>query len=83
MRSHTDIIKDAGGPHAVARLLAEKIETDLPTLESRVRGWNLSKSIPGEYWPLLEALGVASLSEFAVAAASRKGIPSPQHSEAA
>lgn len=86
MRTHADIIRDANGPHAVARLLGTVIEADAATLESRARAWNLNKSIPGEYWPLIASLGLATLAELAAAAAARKGIPANDptpHSEAA
>lgn len=72
MRSHFTILKDAGGPHAVAQLISEKSGEALATVQSRVRGWSLSDSIPGEYWPVLEDLKVAALAELAGAAEARK-----------
>lgn len=75
MRTHHQIIKDANGPHALARLIEPFVEGEQSVLESRCRGWSLNNSIPGEYWPLLASLGVASLDELAHAAAARKGIP--------
>jgi len=81
MRSHADIIKDANGPHAVARLIGAAIDADPATLESRTRAWNLNKSIPGEYWPLIASLGLATVDELALAAAARKGIPANDTSQ--
>lgn len=72
MRSHHVILKDANGPHAVAQLLADKSGEPLSTVQSRVRGWSLQDSIPGEYWPILSDLGIASLEELAGAAEAKK-----------
>jgi hypothetical protein len=75
MRAHDQIITDAGGPHALARLLLPHLTIDEVTLQKRVRAWALTPSIPGEYWPLLASLSVASLEELAAAAAVRKAVP--------
>lgn len=75
MRAHDQIITDAGGPHALARKLLPHLTIDEVTLQKRVRAWALTPSIPGEYWPLLESLGVATVGELAAAAAVRKSIP--------
>jgi hypothetical protein len=83
MRTHTDIITDANGPHAVARLITPHVEADEVTVQKRVRAWVVSKSIPGEYWALLERLGVASMEELASEAASRKGVTLPANDTAA
>lgn len=75
MRTHAEIIADADGPHALARVIKPFLDAPQATIESRCRAWNLTGSIPGEYWPLLASLSVASLDELAHAAAARKGIP--------
>ena len=74
MRTHKQIIADAGGPHQVARLIQQGVEADETTLQKRVRAWDVSDSIPGEYWALLADKGVAGLEELAQAAGARKGI---------
>lgn len=51
-------------------------------MQKRVRQWVVSKSIPGEYWPLLERLGIATMAELGADAASRKGITLPASSTA-
>jgi hypothetical protein len=65
------MIRDRGA-HAVAALLHERIGGELPTIQSRVRGWVLQDSIPGEYWQVLVDLDVGSLDEFAAAAEARR-----------
>jgi hypothetical protein len=74
MRTHASIIKDAGGPHAVGRRIAELTGDDLEKLQSRVRGWSLQDSVPGEYWPTFEAEGWATVQELSHAA-ERKRLP--------
>ena len=66
------MIRESGGAHAVGRLLAEMTGEPLKTVQSRVRGWVLENSIPGEYWATVCSLGVASLNELASAAEARK-----------
>lgn len=63
MRTHSDIIRDAGGARAVHDLLGliDKIHT--------VRSWVQRDSIPPEYWSRLAALGVATTDELAAAVA--------------
>ena len=82
MRSHKKIIADAGGPHQVARLIQQGVEADEVTLQKRVRAWDVSDSIPGEYWALLSDKGVATLDELAQAAGVRKGIAIAANAEA-
>lgn len=72
MRTHSKIIKDANGPHAVAAAIHERVGGELPTLQSRVRGWSLQGSIPSEYWPTVVDLGFATLDELASAHEARK-----------
>lgn len=83
MRSHAQIIIDGGGPHAIARLVHPHVEADEVTLQKRVRAWAVSKSVPGEYWALLERLGMASVDELAADAAARKGVSLPANDTAA
>ena len=77
MRSHSQIIDDAAGPHAVARVVHPHVEADEVTVQTRVRAWAITGSIPGEYWTLLERLGLATVAELAAAAAARKGVAVP------
>lgn len=72
MRTHFEIIKAAGGPHALASALHERVGGELPTLQSRVRGWSLQGSIPSEYWPTIVDLRVATLEELAAAHEAKK-----------
>ena len=74
MRSHGQIITEAGGPHAVARMVHRHVEADEVTVQKRVRAWAVTGSIPGEYWALLDRLAVAPVAELAAAAADRKGV---------
>lgn len=76
MRTHSDIIGQAGA-HAIARLITPHVDADEVTVQKRVRAWAVTGSIPGEYWPLLERLGIAPMDELAADAASRKGISLP------
>ena len=72
MRHHKTIISDAGGPNELAQLISARLEGDREVLRKRVWAWFRSGSIPGEYWSLLSDLGVASVWELSVAAASKK-----------
>ena len=72
MKTHHEIIKSAGGPHALAERVHERAGGELATVQSRVRGWSMQSSIPGEYWPLMVELGVATLGDLAAAAEARK-----------
>ena len=76
MRTHADILSQHG-PHAIARMILPHVEADEVTLQKRVRAWAVGGSIPGEYWGLLDRLGVASMDELAADAAARKGIVLP------
>lgn len=75
MRTHEQIIADAGG----YRALAERL--DLP--ESRVRFWERRESIPPEQWKAVSDAGLATLEELAVAAAERKRADDCTRGEAA
>jgi len=61
MRSHLQIVQDAGGYREVARTLG------LPP--DRVRFWERRKSIPPTEWKRISESGLASLDELAAAAA--------------
>lgn len=74
MRTHAQILADAGGPHAVAKAIQSHVDADEVTLQKRVRAWSISSSVPGEYWQLLSAKGLATIDELASAAARRKGV---------
>jgi hypothetical protein len=64
MRTHEQIILDAGGYKA----LADKIGQP----QSRVRFWQRRGSIPPAAWPALAERRVAGLRELAEAAAAKK-----------
>lgn len=83
MRSHAQIITDAGGPHSVARLILPHVVAAEVTLQKRVRAWSVTGSIPGEYWPLLQRLGMATMDELGHDAAARKGISIPANDDSA
>ncbi|ALJ08259.1 hypothetical protein JL11_07820 [Brevundimonas sp. DS20] len=65
MRTHDQIIADAGGPMAVKKRL------DLSKPIHTVRSWSARKSIPAEYWHGFASTGLATLEELAEAAALR------------
>jgi len=76
MRTHAQIIADAGGHHGLTRsLLPHLPDQDEVTLRKRVLAWARTDSIPGEYWALLAQIDVAPMDELAEAAARRKNIP--------
>jgi len=66
MRSHAQIIRDAGGYQALYKRLHwnGKVET--------VKSWALRDSIPGEHWRALADQGLCTLDELATWAACRK-----------
>lgn len=78
MRTHVEIIADAGGPGPLARLVQDHVEAEPETVRKRVNAWASSGSIPGEYWQLLDRLNVARVDELATAAAVRKNVSIPQ-----
>jgi len=68
MRTHSDVIKDAGG----ALVLHDRI--GLVRKVRTVRSWAWRDSIPSEYWrPIVEA-GFASYGELAAHYARKKGV---------
>jgi hypothetical protein len=66
MRTHRDVIHDAGGVTAVAKKLS------LSQRPTTVQSWWQRDSIPGEYWLLIAQHDMASLPELALAAATRR-----------
>lgn len=64
MRTHTQIIDDAGGYQKVAERIGEPA--------TRVRFWARRDSIPAEVWKRVADKRVASLTELASAAEARR-----------
>ena len=69
MRTHSQIIKDAGAAKVQALLGAE---TSIHT----VRSWVQRGSIPAEHWKVLADKRLATLDELASAASSHQARPS-------
>lgn len=69
MRSHDQIITDAGGPTAVARQVGARPGT--------VKQWRRAESIPAPYWQAIAQLNLATLDELAGAVA--KGVVGVGH----
>lgn len=67
MRTHEQIIADAGGYQAAAA----KIRPDDAVLVGRVRFWMRRKSIPADQWNAVVNAGLATLKELADAAEAR------------
>ncbi len=74
MRTHLQIIKDAGGPSAIGRIVGAEANT--------AKQWKRNDSIPAPYWAALADAKVATLDELAKAAATRREGP-PGTAEAA
>jgi hypothetical protein len=72
MRTHQEVISEAGGAHVLAQLIAENVSGEVELLRKRVWAWVRSDSIPGEYWALLADKGVATVNELAEAAEAKK-----------
>lgn len=69
MRTHNDIIADAGGPTK----MASRITTEAAPVEANLAfAWKREGSIPPAYWPRIVDAGVATLDELAHAAEARK-----------
>jgi hypothetical protein len=66
MRTHAEIIEDAGGWRATRDKLG------LPLTDFRVKFWFFRDSIPGDYWKALDDCGMASVEELALAAHRRR-----------
>lgn len=71
MRTHEQIILDAGGYQATAA----KIDGNDATLPGRVRFWLRRKSIPADHWNAVVTAGLATLQELADAAEARRLTP--------
>lgn len=67
MRTHAQIIADAGGYQAAA----SKIDPSDNLLPGRVRFWMRRNSIPPERWNAVVAAGLTSLAELADASAAK------------
>lgn len=65
MRTHSQILKDAGGYQAVAESLC------LP--KDRVRFWERRKRIPPAEWRRVSAAELATLEELASSATMKRG----------
>lgn len=65
MRTHEQIIRDAGGYKALAKTIAPGDEV----LGKRARFWEMRKSIPHDQWPAIIAAGIATLDELSPALA--------------
>lgn len=63
MRTHLQIIIDAGGYKSFASHIGQPAE--------RVRFWERRKAIPPEQWKAVAHAGIASLEELAEAAAAK------------
>lgn len=64
MRTHLDIIADAGGPTKLGVLI--NVEAGL------IHAWKRENSIPAAYWPRIVAAEISTLDELAAAAEARK-----------
>ena len=67
MRTHAQIIADAGGYQAAA----SKIDPTDNLLPGRVRFWMRRNSIPADRWSVVVAAGLTTLEELAAAAAAK------------
>ena len=64
MRSHTEIVEQAGADAALAVQLNVKVH--------QPRDWRLRNSIPPEFWLTFKEAGFATLDEQAAAAKAKK-----------
>lgn len=69
MRTHNDIIDEAGGPTKFAALISAEGALVEPNL---VFAWKRESSIPAAYWPRIVRANCATLDELAHAAEARK-----------
>ena len=78
MRHFTQIIRDAGGPTALAKAVGEDPNT--------VHAWRRGDSIPAPRWNAVVSAGLATLQELADAAEARRAAndrdPSPSQEAA-
>lgn len=64
MRTHKQIIIDAGGPTSVGGAISVDPNT--------VKAWRHLNSIPAPYWNAVALANLATLEELAIAAAARR-----------
>lgn len=77
MRTHSQIIHDAGGPMAIKRRLS------LSATIHTIRSWAARNSIPAEYWSSVATAKLATLKELADAAEARRLSPANDESDPA
>jgi hypothetical protein len=66
MRTHSQIIRDAGGPGPIRELLHQHgFDLTDPAVRSWLRRPNPAGSIPPAYWPTLAKARIATLKELA------------------
>ena len=76
MRTHQQIIDDAGGPSTMDRAAGAKSGT--------AKQWKRLNSIPAPYWAEIARQGLATLEELAAGAETRRpDRPSSEDAEAA
>jgi hypothetical protein len=66
MRTHAEIIRDAGGWHAVRDVLG------MASTDAKVKFWFFRDSIPCEYWKTLADLNLTTVEELALWAHRRR-----------
>lgn len=64
MRTHEQIITDANGPSALARIVGVDAGT--------AKKWRQGDSIPAPYWEAIAEAKIATLDELAAAAATKQ-----------
>jgi hypothetical protein len=74
MRTHQQIINDAGGPAAVARA----VNADPGTAKQ----WRRLNSIPATYWAEVARQKIATLDELAAGAEARRNAATPSEAAA-
>lgn len=68
MRTHQQIVKDAGASNLAARLPEAGVQLSQTTPQR----WSDRNSIPAEYWPALVTLKVATMTELAAGVKQRR-----------
>lgn len=69
MRTHVQIIADAGG---YKELAAKLTQAGNPVAAEQARFWARRETIPAEYWPAVARAEVATLEELAADFETRK-----------
>lgn len=67
MRTHSDIIREAGGASKFARRIG--------AVPNNVKAWLRNNSIPGPWWKAVSDARIATLPELAAAVACETDIP--------